>query len=304
MGVSRDDTVDAWMPMFPRDFLAATAGLSAVDAWAYTLLLLHAWLEHGYLQFDPAELARLAKVTPLEWLATWARLSKFWDVADGKISQRRQLYELEQARLNRKKVQAAGRAGARARWNKRDEVQDAVALRSQCPSPAPSPAPEEIPPNPPQAGGIESADFVAWWTSYPRKAARERAWRAWQRTAAERPPLPEMLRTLEWQRRLDFDRRPPDRVPYPARYLRDKQFLDEPPEEKGASLSRPPPKKDRVCPFHAHAPDQRKSEVDPTCPVCRRLGARPKREGRGEATPVADVLRQTWPGRKPKEVQR
>src|SRR3954465_14147970 len=96
--VARDEKVDAWMPMFPRDFLSATEGLSAVDGWAYTRLLLHAWLEHGYLPFDAAELARLAKVPPLEWVATWTRLARFFDVVEGsKLTQRRLLYELERA---------------------------------------------------------------------------------------------------------------------------------------------------------------------------------------------------------------
>ncbi len=301
----RDDKVDAWMPMFPRDFLSATEGLSAVDGWAYTRLLLHSWLEHGYLPYDPAELARLAKVTPLEWLATWGRLAKFFTVADGRISQGRLLYELEEARANRKKAKDAGRAGAEARWAaKRDAEQDAVALRSQCPSPSPSPSPaEEIPPTPRRRGaGPESEDFVRWWTAYPRKAARDRAWRAWQRTAGGRPPLSDMLATLEWQRRLDFDRRPPDRVPYPAKYLYDGQYRDEPPQENGASSARPPPK-DRICPFHRQTPDQQKSEVDPTCPTCRRLGARPRRRGSGEATPASEIVGKAWPP-KEKEVQR
>jgi uncharacterized protein YdaU (DUF1376 family) len=151
----RENNVSAWMPWFPRDFITASAGLSTVDALAYALLLMHLWIEHGYLPFDHAELARLARVTPIEWLATWSRLKLFFDVADGKISQRRLLYEREQALLNRQEASEKGRKGARVRWEKeqarRAAEQDAQALPEQWPSPSPSSSPSST--STPGSGG-------------------------------------------------------------------------------------------------------------------------------------------------------
>jgi uncharacterized protein YdaU (DUF1376 family) len=193
------------MPMFPRDFLAATEGLSAVDGWAYTRLLLHAWLEHGYLQDDPAELARLAKVTPIEWVATWARLARFWDVADGKLSQRRQLYELEQARQNRTKAREVAQQAAEARWSREKASPAAKRKRvtrgtmpAQCPSPSPSSPPSPAPA--PRSGGGAAPSrlptdldiaLVAFAAAWKRRYRQD-----YVATATDRSQLGRLLRSL------------------------------------------------------------------------------------------------------------
>lgn len=195
----RDDKVDAWMPMFPRDFLSATEGLSAVDGWAYTRLLLHAWLEHGYLPYDPAELARLAKVTPLEWLATWGRLAKFWDVdvAGGRISQGRLLYERERAINLRQARSSAGKRGGEAPRVARG----GVAKRKQREANGkPSPSPSPSPPSSSGSGGgtarsrlptdldIALGAFAAAW--------RRRYRQDYVATAVDRSQLGRLLRSL------------------------------------------------------------------------------------------------------------
>jgi uncharacterized protein YdaU (DUF1376 family) len=140
----RDGKVDLWMPLYLGDFLAATAGLSAEEGWAYTRLLCQMWLEHGYLDNDPPALARLAHVELGAWPGIWNRLSRFFDLADGRISQKRLLYELAQAHEKRRQRREAGKAGADGRWAGkkrpgRAAKRDAVALRSQCPLPTPLP---------------------------------------------------------------------------------------------------------------------------------------------------------------------
>lgn len=308
----RDDKVDAWMPMFPRDFLAATEGLSAVDGWAYTRLLLHAWLEHGYLPYDPAELARLAKVTPLEWLATWGRLAKFWDVDEGgrRISQGRLLYERDRAIRLRQVRSTAGKKGGETPRAPRGGVAKRKQREANAkPSPSPSPA-EEIPPTPRRRGAsldpgmLTEGPFPIWFAAYPLQVDRDRAWRAWQEVEAELPPLAEMLTTLEWQKRVDFARRPPDRVPYPATYLRKRRWTDKEPRTASAARSDvSTPTRGWICPYHRQVPDRPASEQDPDCSACKRLGPRPRRRGSGEATPAADVIRKSW-SQKDEEVQR
>lgn len=297
------------MPIFPRDFLAATEGLSAVDGWAYIRLILHAWLEHGYLPYDPAELARLGKVTPLEWVATWRRLASFWDVEDGRISQGRLLYERERAIQLRQARSRAGKKGGESPRVARGGVAKAKQREANGkPPPSPSPA-EEIPPTPRKRGASPrppTADFRTWLAAYPVQVDELGAWRAWQDVEAELPPLADMLTTLAWQRRLDFDRRPPDRVPYPKKYLRSRRWTDKEPRTGPAdrlAASTPPRTPGWICPYHRQVPDRPASEQDPDCSACKRLGPRPKRRGSGEATPAADVIRASW-STQDKEVQR
>ena len=149
---AREDKVDTWMPWYVRDFLAATEGLTAVEGWAYTRLLSHMWLEHGYLSDDPRVLAKLARVRRTNWPRVWQTLATFFEVVDGgRITQKRLLFELSEAREKRHKRRESGRTAALKRWaderEKHAAEQDAIAVRSQysSPSPSPSPSPSSTP---------------------------------------------------------------------------------------------------------------------------------------------------------------
>lgn len=111
----RDDKVDTWMPWYVRDFLAATAGLTAEAAGAYARLLSHLWLEHGSLDDDQETLQRLAGASGDSWPDTWKRIRKFFDITDGRVSQKRLSHELEQARSLRMTRSMNGKAGAASR---------------------------------------------------------------------------------------------------------------------------------------------------------------------------------------------
>jgi uncharacterized protein YdaU (DUF1376 family) len=135
------------MPWYVRDFLAATAGLDATTGWAYTCLLCHLWNEHGYLTNDPAELARLAHVEISAWPGVWERLSKFFQIRDGKLCQKKQLQVLAEAIRMRKARSKGGKKGANSRWKKaasQDGSAIAEPLANRCSSPSPSPSPAEI----------------------------------------------------------------------------------------------------------------------------------------------------------------
>jgi hypothetical protein len=155
--------------------------------------------------FDPPELARLGHVTPLEWVATWKRLERFWIVADGKISQRRQLDVLETARENRRKARKAGQAGAEGRKRKAaegrrakaaDAPQDAVAMRSHCPSslssPSSSPSSSSgggaAPSRPPRDLDVALTAFTTAW--------RDRYRQDYVVTDSDRSQLGRLLRSL------------------------------------------------------------------------------------------------------------
>ena len=74
-------------------------------------------------------------------------------------------------------------------------------------------------------------DFDTWYAQYPNKKKRGDARKAWEQTAAIRPPLAEMLVALEWQRvQPQWCKDGGMYQPYPASYLRAEQWADEPVE--------------------------------------------------------------------------
>lgn len=141
----REDDVKVWMPLFVRDFLTDTEGLTPDEGWAYTRLLCHLWLQQGYLEHNPRALAQLGQVSHAAWPAVWRRLERLFQVDGGRIWQKRLLEELEQARERRQKKREAGQAGAEARWNIKRKSKTRSKVRSQCPSPSPSPPPSAAP---------------------------------------------------------------------------------------------------------------------------------------------------------------
>jgi hypothetical protein len=72
-------------------------------------------------------------------------------------------------------------------------------------------------------------DFTEFWEEYPRKVGKCRALEAWEGTADYRPPLPELLALLrefgDRQVCSDFGKQG---IPYPATWLRDHRWEDEP----------------------------------------------------------------------------
>lgn len=78
----------------------------------------------------------------------------------------------------------------------------------------------------------DRADFVVWYTAYPRHEAKDDAERAWVKRAkaGDLPPLAEMLATIGWQKRAGCLR--PEfadgrsLIPLPATYLNKGRFKD------------------------------------------------------------------------------
>lgn len=71
-----------------------------------------------------------------------------------------------------------------------------------------------------------SASFEVFWKAYPRKVAKLAAWRIWDRM---KPPLEDILKALEWQRRSDqWTKSGGIYIPHPATYLNQGRWEDEP----------------------------------------------------------------------------
>ncbi len=79
-------------------------------------------------------------------------------------------------------------------------------------------------------------DLRAWYAAYPRKVSPEDAAKAWRETDGRRPPLPEMLATLAWQRR-EWAALEPRFIKHPGPYLRAGKWADERPSKYGAADS-------------------------------------------------------------------
>ncbi|MBU2051555.1 MAG: hypothetical protein KKH61_21605 [Gammaproteobacteria bacterium] len=139
-----------------------------------------------------------------------------------------------------------GRKAANARYRKKKGGacrRTANAMRTQCPpSPSPTPSPTPAPaliqaPQPP----TQSADMVTsgqelwdeiqtFWKAYPRKEGHQAFVRAWARL---RPPLPECLAALDWQRHTrQWTKNGGEFIPKPVTYIENGCWKDQPIESE------------------------------------------------------------------------
>lgn len=148
------DHVSNYMPWWLGDYRRDTGDLDCLEHGAYLQLLGELWTAGGYLPFEPDRLCRRISLDPGRWNGVWATISRFFDVLDGRISQRRLLYELGQASLLRARRSAAGRAGADARYGNR--IAKASANGKHQPL-SPSPSPSESSARPDRTDGREDS---------------------------------------------------------------------------------------------------------------------------------------------------
>src|SRR2546430_20512 len=112
--IGDEDSVDVYMPLFLGDYWRDTGDLTCTEHGAYLQLLGRLWNAKGYLDLDPPRLARLISLDPAKWDAVWVRIRRFFIIVEGKLCQRRNLYELEQARLKRRTKREKAQAAALA----------------------------------------------------------------------------------------------------------------------------------------------------------------------------------------------
>lgn len=101
-----------FMQLYVSDFVGDTLRLSAEMVGAYMLLLMAMWNADGELLDEPDELALVARIPAERWPAAWAKLSPFFDVADGKVTHGRLASELSKfARKSAARKEAGSRGG-------------------------------------------------------------------------------------------------------------------------------------------------------------------------------------------------
>lgn len=90
--------------------------------------------------------------------------------------------------------------------------------------------PDSCPPGRPggrirKPGTELSAAFLEFWTAYPRKVGKLKAWKAWPGDSV----LPKILKALAWQAKsIDWTKERGNFVPHPATYLGQGRWEDEP----------------------------------------------------------------------------
>lgn len=74
--------------------------------------------------------------------------------------------------------------------------------------------------------------FAAWWAEYPRKVAIGYARKCFVKAVAQglitEAMLPDMLKTLAWQRKEWGKRDDPSFIPHPSTYINQERWMDEP----------------------------------------------------------------------------
>lgn len=135
-------TAPAWMPLYVADYIADTGHLTAAQHGAYLMLIMHYWRTGSLPKTDDA-LARVARMSPDEWHANRDAIASFFTP---EWTHKRVDYELSKGSEIASARTLAGKAGAKARWQKRkshNSKRNADALAKTCPSPSPSPSPKQ-----------------------------------------------------------------------------------------------------------------------------------------------------------------
>jgi uncharacterized protein YdaU (DUF1376 family) len=129
------------LPWFPRDYLAATRGMTLAERGAYTDLLWYAW-DMGALPNDPKRLARMLGVDADEFDTVWPAIKlKFVLTETGIVNERlerERRYSVEMRKKALARAQLGGKA-TKEKWQKDREGMAASLATSHATSQATSP---------------------------------------------------------------------------------------------------------------------------------------------------------------------
>jgi len=307
------DDVSAYMPWWLGDYRRDTADLSCLEHGAYLQLLAELWLARGYLSYDPERLARRIHLDPTLWAPVWKAIERFFDVFEGRISQKRLLRELEKARQMRGVLSRAGKRGAAAKWGHAATKDGQAIARPMAEGwqSSPSPDPDQTgrgedssssPAPAPRATG--AADEAEALLLFPVVRGRRSNAQEWRFTEAEatvlREGFPHLDVISEARKAWAWIVAKPERrktakgmLPFLVGWLGRAQ-------NRGGARTGPPAAPQ--CAFHREVPDKPATEVDRNCPTCKALGTRRREKKAAGAEPedIAAIMATTmatWPQR-------
>jgi hypothetical protein len=124
----------------------------------------------------------------------------------------------------------AARRAVGVRWGKvgnTERIQPVSNGNTPSPTPTPTPTPNQKRSTAAADEGY-SPEFERFWKTYPRRVAKDKAWRAWRKAKAL-PPVEELITAVEQHMLTDQWRK--DRgefIPHPATWLNQRRWEDEP----------------------------------------------------------------------------
>ena len=110
-----------FMQLYVADYLADTQHLTTEQHGAYLLLLMTMWRNAGSLPNDEKKLARIAHVSLKRWHIIAGDVMAFFDISDGRITQKRLSEELQKAVSKSEKRKTNGSLGGKAKSLKNNE---------------------------------------------------------------------------------------------------------------------------------------------------------------------------------------
>jgi uncharacterized protein YdaU (DUF1376 family) len=185
------------MPLHTDAIVADTQHLDNAEFGAYMRLLVFAWRTPDCsLPDDDRRLAIMLGLTPSKWRKIKPVIMSFWDLTDGKWTQKKQQKVREKVSKNVQQKVSAGKASAKAKALKTNDpastdVPTDEATERQQPKPKPKPKEEtskDVPSKPliPPKGGLGFGcetledEFEGVWRHYPRKVGKGAALKKWK----------------------------------------------------------------------------------------------------------------------------
>ena len=214
--------VDIWMPLYVADYLSATSRLTTEQHGAYLLLLMDYW-KNGPPPDNDGVLAQITRLSPVAWSNARTMLEPMFQVQSGQWLHHRVEQELAKANHNKEVNLRRGKAGAEARYGKKDAptMLEASLVHSSSPSPSPSHKEEDT-----CARWREQAD--AFWKAYPKRKGKGNVEKWFKANKPTDDLLAHMLHKIEELKTTsDWKKENGQFIPMPYTWLNGKRWDDE-----------------------------------------------------------------------------
>lgn len=221
---------------YVRDYMSdeAVALMSYEQQGIYRALLDRQWLE-GSIPADPSQLAAILRVPAARFEKLWPRIAvKFSPVADGRLANGRMERERQKAEDYKRAASENGKKGAAKKWGGHKSANghaiDSPMADSSFASAfasASAPAGKHMRRSAPRL--VLAPGFLEFWAAYPKHKGRKDAEKAWNRLTPDAALQQQIQDALIWQKRSpDWVKDGGQFVPFPATYLNNRRWEDEP----------------------------------------------------------------------------
>ena len=236
---------DAWMPFYVADYLRDTTHLSAEQHGAYVLLILACWTRGGTLPNDQRQLAQIARLSAHSWKKHAAIVLEFFRDDGAVLTHKRVAAEVEKSQRLSEVRREAGSRGGRPKSETPKPIAKANAPQNETPSPSPPPQKEEssrssdLVPEEAYESDPVGDGFERFWKAYPQRKEKPVALKAFR--AAVKSLKGSVSSRIEFlvaaavvaAQNCDD----PKFAPYPAKWLKNQGWNDEPTPRKFAGAS-------------------------------------------------------------------